>query len=279
MSTEVKKEELSEDQLLDLHREEWLSKIFDYKLFNNHSFEETEKAMKAVYKYCGLEEPEVVLMGSPMGCQQYLNRVMRERDPEHEDKYFEFSTYVNYSDFGWLAFYDYFIRYKDEAKDQKDDVNMVIRAVENCFMSIQMDELCVVSKYPSFISRNANNETHNIDGPAIKFEDGFELYYINGLCVEEDFFKSLLNKTFTFEDFMKTSNEEHKSAALVFFQEKYGEEYVFHFISDKLKEVDTYVDKKDPKYLEGTTKSMNVGVYTLFKGIINGFEIGYVRCY
>ena len=42
---------------------------------------------------------------------------------------------------------------------------------------------------------------------------------------------------------------------------------------------DLFVDKKEAKYLEGTTKGMNVGVYTLFKGIVNNEYIAYVRCY
>ena len=30
-------------------------------------------------------------------------------------------------------------------------------------------------------------------------------------------------------------------------------------------EVDTFVHKKNEKYLEGTKKGMNIGVYTLFR--------------
>jgi len=54
---------------------------------------------------------------------------------------------------------------------------------------------------------------------------------------------------------------------------------LFRFFSKDLKEVDTYTDKKDEKYLKGTTGGMNVGVYTLFKGGINGEKVAYVRCY
>ena len=70
-----------------------------------------------------------------------------------------------------------------------------------------------------------------------------------------------------------------KSAIIALMQERFGEEHVFRFFSKDLKEVDTYVDKKDEKYLEGTTKGMNVGVYTLFKGEINNESVAYVRCY
>ena len=92
----------------------------------------------------------------------------------------------------------------------------------------------------------------------------------------------------------KEGNEEVKSAILSFMEEKWGSEYLFRFISDNLKEVDTYTDKKDKKYLVGTTGGMNIGVYTLFKGRLNNVEgklksngrdkenfvdLAFVRCY
>lgn len=47
-----------------------------------------------------------------------------------------------------------------------------------------------------------------------------------------------------------------------------------------MQEVDTYIDKKEEKYLIGTTGGMNVGVYTLLKGKVNEEEeVSYVRCY
>jgi hypothetical protein len=62
-------------------------------------------------------------------------------------------------------------------------------------------------------------------------------------------------------------------------EEKLGSEYLFRFISNNLKEVDTYTDKKNKKYLEGTTGGMNIGVYTLFKGSVNNIDLAFVRCY
>jgi hypothetical protein len=54
---------------------------------------------------------------------------------------------------------------------------------------------------------------------------------------------------------------------------------LFRFISDNLKELDTFTDKKPAEYLEGTTGGMNIGVYTLFKGTLNGINLAFVRCY
>jgi hypothetical protein len=50
-------------------------------------------------------------------------------------------------------------------------------------------------------------------------------------------------------------------------------------LTEALSKVDTFVDEKDPAYLVGTTGGMNIGVYDLFKGQINGVDVTYIRCY
>ena len=49
-------ESLTADQeaKLDIHRDAWLSKIFNYEFYQNHNVEKTEIAMKKLYKFCGL---------------------------------------------------------------------------------------------------------------------------------------------------------------------------------------------------------------------------------
>ena len=107
----------------------------------------------------------------------------------------------------------------------------------------------------------------------------FDCYYINGLNISKELFFKLKNKEYTFEEWSKEKNEEIKSLILFYFEEEFGGEYVFRFLSKYLKEINTYIHKKEKKYLEGTTKSSNIGVYTLFKGNVNSINIAYVRCY
>lgn len=49
-----------------------------------------------------------------------------------------------------------------------------------------LNEYCIVSDHPESISRNRNNMMHCESGPAIRYRDGFELYYLNGVCVDKD---------------------------------------------------------------------------------------------
>jgi hypothetical protein len=77
---------------LDSHREKWLSKVFNYEFYNNHDKDRTEISMKRLYKFCGLEEPEVLLLDSPMQCQVKVNELVGNKD---NLVYEPFSSYIN----------------------------------------------------------------------------------------------------------------------------------------------------------------------------------------
>ena len=152
------------------------------------------------------------------------------------------------------------------------------------YSAIFSELICIVSKYPKKINRNEINNLNSILESAVKWGNSTELtkfncFYVNGLNLSEDIFLKLQSNQYTITDFAQEKNEEIKSAVISFIQQKEGEEGVYRFFKDSLAEVDTYVDKRDEKYLEGTTSGMNIGVYTLFKGEINNTDVAYVRCY
>jgi len=152
------------------------------------------------------------------------------------------------------------------------------------YSAIFSELVCVVSKYPKMVHRNPNNDLHNINGCAVEWSNltdntSFECFYINGFNIPKDIFYKIKLKEYTVEEFFNEHNEEIKSSAIALMQECFGDSYIVDFFSKNLKEIDTYVDKKTEDKLIGTTKSMNIGVYTLFKGKISNVEISYVRCY
>lgn len=104
-----------------------------------------------------------------------------------------------------------------------------------------------------------------------EYKPGLYLYSGFYLLGEDIFSENLANRdkqdrTSVF----KIENEEIKAKVLDLDPE---------LLTDYLTKVDTYVDKKEEQYLAGTTKSMNIGVYDLFKGIINNVSVAFVRCY
>jgi hypothetical protein len=189
-----------------------------------------------------------------------------------------FSDYGNIWDYGWLSFFHYFksIGIKVE-HDGFDKFSSLIQC--GIYDMIQLKGFCIVSELPTEIYRDENNRLHSIESSSIKWSDGYEQYYVHGRAISQKYFDSIKNKKYSLQDFFNERNEEVKSACIQLMTELYGDNYVSNFFTECLKEVDTYVHKKDEKYLDGTTKGMNIGVYTLFCGDLNGYQIAYVRCY
>jgi len=172
----------------------------------------------------------------------------------------------------------------DEELNNKFQKIFKLQRESGVYSAIFSESLCVVSKYPQRVVRNNNFELNNINGEAVKWGYTNELtklecYYVNGFNITKELFQKVVEQRLTIDEFFKESNEETKSSILALMEQKFGREYVVDFFKSDLEEVDTYIDKKDDKYLEGTTNGMNIGVYTLFKGNINNTEISYVRCY
>ncbi len=205
---------------LDVHRDMWLDKFFNYEFYKGHSEEKTQTAMKKLYAFCGLAEPKVILLDSPMACQLEINRLLGNTTPVYEP----FSVYINAEDMPWLAFYDYFMKHFDFLDSFRSDFNLIKECVEHSYAQIQMDEVCLVSKYPKRIERNSNNDLHCTTSYAIEFADGYGQHYVNGRFIEEEIFNecnSLVNAKIVF---YQNSNEDIKAAIITIIKDRFGNE-------------------------------------------------------
>lgn len=187
------------------------------------------------------------------------------------------STYIGWSNFGWVSFYDYFTEIK---QIDNEDFNNYKKLIEsNVFDSFEFEKVVFAVKPPVVVHYNDNKISHNLYGPSIVFADGTELYSVNGLTITKELFTSLHDRTYTTYDFFNEKNEEVKSAVISYIQSRDGDSGVYYFLKESISEVDTYIDVKNEELMVGTIDSPNVGVYTLLKGEINNIAIAYVRCY
>ena len=160
-----------------------------------------------------------------------------------------------------------------------------LQRASGIYSAIFSKEVVVVCKYPKVIHQETSGQfrLNNTEGPAVEWGSltgiNINCYYINGINLSKDLFLKLKNNEYTMDDFTQEPNEEIKAACIAYMQQVKGDDYIVTFFRKNLEEVDTYIDKKSPEYMEGTTKGMNIGVYTLFKGVINDVNIAYVRCY
>lgn len=189
----------------------------------------------------------------------------------------EHSYYVGFIDYGWVSFYDFFTKIGIINNDKFNKYKELTEA--NCFQTYCYENYVFAIQPPLEIIKNENGQLHNINKASVEFSDKTKYYFVNGRNIPESTFIKLKEDKYTIEDFIKEQNEEIKSASIAYLQEVKGDDFLVTFFKENLKEIDTFVDKKDEKYLKGTTNGMNVGVYTLFKGEINNTNIAYVRCY
>ena len=147
---------------------------------------------------------------------------VRDQVENQKLNFYSFSTYINYSDFGWLSFYEYFLNNTNILKEYKESLLTIIKFVENSYISIQLDNLCIVSKYPKFISRNENNDLHNTKQAAIEFKDGYKQYYVNGRFIEEDTFLNSQEVESAKIIFKNEVNEDIKACIITIIKENFG---------------------------------------------------------
>jgi len=215
---------------LSTYRDKWLNKMFNFEHYNNHTFENTEKAMKTLYKFCDLKEPKVILVDSPAACQKEVNRIKGNKEMTFE----AFSSYINYSDFSWLSFYDFFLNECGLIAEHKENLDMVTKCVENSFMQIQLEGLCVVSRYPHTIKRNATNDLHCTTGPAIEFDDGYKQHYVNGRFIEPEIFNECSNTTNAKICFHTQTNEDIKACIVTIIKENFGNQGLLEMLNAQL---------------------------------------------
>lgn len=227
-----------------------------------------------VYSLIKKPMPKIYEVSNPFQAQKLANKLKGTTK-----QFYSFGTYLTTY---WASFYSYYETFVDFGiiTEEKFPKYFELRKFidSGIFLTIEFENAIIVCGNPSVCLKNENG-LHNISGKAIQWADGYGQYYVNGRSIPKKYFLSISEKTFTMMDFINEKNEEHKSTCIALMQEKYGDEYIFDFFRTNLTEVDTYTDKKPGEFLIGTTGSMTVGVYTLFKGEINDQDIAYVRCY
>lgn len=256
---------------LFINRKKFISKFLNNEKINK---EKALEVIRFVYSLIKKDMPKVYKVGDPLSAQKLANKLKGTKN-----KYYSFGTYLTIY---WASFYAYYETYVDFGiitKEKFPKYFELRKFIEsNIFMTIEFEKAIILIEKPIRCLKNENG-LHCLTGMAIEWENGYGQFYINGRNISKENFEKIRNNTYTTQDFFNETNEEKKSVCLQFMIELYGDNYIAEFFKSVLKEVDTYVDKKDEKYLNGTTKGMNIGVYTLFKGSLNNYNIAYCRVY
>lgn len=288
----MKVEKLTEEQEQLMHqvREEWIDFAFN-KCQLGINKEKFVTGINWLYTtLMNLPEPRVIYCDS---IEDALRKITLMKDYELDadakmdideefkkkmvENYNLRSTYIGWSNFGWVSFYDYFTRIGVINDEKFNNYKKLIDS--NVFECFEFEEVVFAVQPPKYVKYNEEMLSNSIEGKSVEFIDGTGIYSVNGIAIEEELFFKLKNDEYTMTDFLTEENEEKKSIAISFIQQAKGDVGIIDFFKDNLKLIDTFTDVKEEKFLKGTLDSMNVGVYSLYKGELNGIDIAYVRCY
>lgn len=106
---------------------------------------------------------------------------------------------------GWVSFYDFF---KEECGliTETEKIEGISQCAKECGWFIPMTDCCIVSERHSSLYRDAEGRLHSLEGPAIAYPDGYELYFIHGIRMDKRIVME--PETITTDEILATENVE-----------------------------------------------------------------------
>ena len=149
-----------------------------------------------------------------------------------------FSSYGNISDYGWVSFYDFFTQIGVINNNNFNQFKNILTS--GIYDMIQLEGYCIVCGLPKHINRNSDGKLHSENTSAIKFNDGYEIYYWNGVEIPSEWI--LDKKSITKNTIINEKNIEKKRCL----QEILGNKFIELL---DVKEIDCDIDLQKNKML------------------------------
>lgn len=238
-----------QEALIQVVKDEYLDFVFnrEVKPWTEEQKELIRNDVNWLYGLANLEPPKfgVTFAKSPMDAQDIANRMMKfgedkwEANPWPENtpkEYYAFAYYGNYSDLCWVAHFDYFTRIGVINHEPLNRYKKFLREGQ-VYDMLQFDTVCIVIPPPVEINRR-DIVPHGEDRPAIRFEDGYSLFFWNGVNVPKKLI--MTPELLTREDLIKETNAERRRC----FMEKLGAKRFYEILGTDIQKVDRQVDKQ-----------------------------------
>lgn len=240
---------LTEEQvkLMNTVRDEWLNKIFSAKK-KKFDKKQIENSVEWLYKLAGRDKPKVIFLDSPMSLQYGANMLkkvlsgaqvgdqvgdqvraqVRAQVWAQKLDFFSFADYGSVTDYGWVAFYDFFERLGLLSHDNYTEFKKLLNA--GVFDMIQLNGFCLVCPLPKLVKRDELNRLHSDTGAAIQWKDKYGQFYLYGVRFEKKLFNKIIKRKLSFKEVVGIENMEQRMAAL----KVYGAESLLESTSAQL---------------------------------------------
>lgn len=151
----------------------------------------------------------------------------------------------------WMGFYDYFATVC-RLKDQTKKLAGIMEISQSAGWWYPCNKICWVSERHNLVNRDDLGRLHCTDGPALSYPDGWSIYSIGGVRLNEQVVMS--PQTQTIEDVRNENNEEIKRIRIERFAGK--DKTVAEGWARYLKEVGASVVDKRSNYAENTKEAL-----------------------
>lgn len=166
--------------------------------------DQIEKVVKEVWQIVFSTEPEVIICDSPIQC----------RDTAEKDGHSDLATYWSFWYVGHVAMYDFAKRINLEIDEEKFEI--LSKWSEACPFVMFDENIVYVSRRPVEIHFNDEGQLHNEEGMSCAFADGWGIYTLNGVSVDEQIV--MRPETQTLKQIRDEENEEVRRIRI----ERYG---------------------------------------------------------
>ena len=113
---------------------------------------------------------------------------------------------------GWVAFYDYF-RAIGILKNEQFDQYCEYLECGGTF-TVVFKNLAITSNRPLFVKQDETARLHCDSGPAIKWRDGFELFFLDGVELSADLYTQVISQQMTFDEIIAIEDADIRAVAL-----------------------------------------------------------------
>lgn len=208
------------------------------------------EVIRFVYSLGKREMPKVFKVCSPYAAQKLANKLKGTKN-----KFYSFGSYMTIGYQSWYAYYDTFIEFGILPPEKFERYHQLRQIVDTgIFLTIEFQYAVIICEKPVFCKKN-DKGMHCIDGPAIKWRDGYEQYHINGRRIEKAWAKKCLSEQVTQHEFLSETNDEKRSAAYLLL----GEEKMMKLLEAQL------VDEVSITHENGETET--IGYYKTKKSL------------
>lgn len=259
-----------QEAMIPVFRDKWLNLFYNNEGINQ---ELATKQIQWLYTFCGKEQPEVMFMDSPLGCQILIQKLKDGEDVKPSDinietqkdftakDFFPSSYYANTSDYGWVAFYDFFqsLEFFDYDWTNFNEFKALLQS--GIYELYTFEKVCIACSIPK-VKQDEQNRLHYEDGYAVVFKDGFSMTYWHGVNVPE---RWIFNpETITKEEIIKEDNAERRRVMKEIlgsknFAERLGIEVIDEDIDQK---------KNPVKLYRSSEKDSTINEYLYFANVI-----------